>query len=77
MVEDTIDLPPHQFPVTKTSNFEESPDLEGMENPFGVDWEIIERKQKINSPYMQFNSYSLKSMIFKSNDDLRQELLAI
>lgn len=42
MIEDTIDLPPHQFPVTKTSNFEESPDLEGMENPFGVDWEIIE-----------------------------------
>jgi len=41
MIEDHIELPPHQFPTTKTANFEETPDLEGMEDPFGVDWEVI------------------------------------
>ena len=36
---------------------------------------IKEKKQK--SEYKYYDTYSLKSFIFKSNDDLRQELLAL
>lgn len=31
---------PHQFPSTKINPIE-GPDLEGMEDPFGVEWETI------------------------------------
>ena len=32
---------------------------------------------KLLSRYRDYKTYSLKSFIFKSNDDLRQELLAL
>jgi hypothetical protein len=51
--------------------------LEGMKDPFGKDLKIIERETKENSTYSDFKTYRLRSLIFKSNDDLRQELLAI
>lgn len=67
---------PHNF--QKTSAGKEEIDLEGMEDPFGdSDWATIERKQKMASPFCGFDSYRMKSYIFKSNDDLRQELLAM
>ena len=80
MIEDFITEKPHQFPGTKVNpEFvpEEGLDLDGMEDPFGLPWDVIQWKQRVASPYQDFDTYSLKSMIFKSDDDLRQELLAI
>ena len=51
--------------------------LEGMLDPFGKDWSELEQEFKMNSIYYNFDTYKLRPMIFKSNDDLRQELLAI
>ena len=44
MVEDFITEKPHQFPGTKVNpEFvpEEGLDLDGMEDPFGLPWEVI------------------------------------
>ena len=51
--------------------------LEGMEDPFHKDWKEIEVQRKKMSNYSTFKTYSLRSVIFKSNKELRQELLAI
>lgn len=51
--------------------------LEGMKDPFGKDWVLLEKEMKQKSVYNDFKTYKLRSLIFKSNDDLRQELLAI
>lgn len=51
--------------------------LEGMPDPFGKDWIELQQEWKMNSVYCDFDTYTLRPMIFKSNDDLRQELLAI
>jgi hypothetical protein len=51
--------------------------LEGMKDPFGQDWKTFEAEKKKKSNYKNFETYRLRSLIFKSNDDLRQELLAI
>ena len=61
----------------KSGNIIQGVDLEGMEDPFENDWETIERKHHLNSPYSGFETYRLMILIFKSNDDLRQELLAM
>ena len=46
------------------------------ENPFGEKFHlIIEKKIKPKSPFQKFNTYTIKQFIYKSNDDLRQELL--
>ncbi len=52
-------------------------DLEGMDDPFGKRWEDVEEEYWRESPYYGFKSYELWKYIFKSNDDLRQELLAV
>ena len=46
-------------------------------NPFGEPWAIQERIIKQNSPYSQFATHTVKSFIYKSNDDMRQEQLVI
>lgn len=51
--------------------------LEGMKDPFNKDWSKVEAEMKKKSIYKDFRTYKLRSLIFKSNDDLRQELLAI
>lgn len=51
--------------------------LEGMKDPFGQSWAELEVEMKKKSVYKDFETYRLRSLIFKSNDDLRQELLAI
>ena len=46
------------------------------ENPFGEKFHlIIEKKIKPKSPFQKFKTYTIKQFIYKSNDDLRQELL--
>ena len=35
----------------------EDVDLEGMEDPFENDWETIERKHRLASPYASFDTY--------------------
>lgn len=52
-------------------------DLEGVEDPFGKDWQELEKEMKARSIYSGFDSYRLRNFIFKANDDLRQELLAV
>ena len=51
--------------------------LDSVGDPFGREWSQIETESKQNSIYCEFETYKLKSVIFKSDDDLRQELLAI
>ena len=52
-------------------------DLEGLEDPFGKDWSQLQAELKSKSLYHDFDTYKLRYFIFKSNDDLRQELLAV
>mmetsp|Transcript_8910 Transcript_8910/g.7902 ORF Transcript_8910/g.7902 Transcript_8910/m.7902 type:complete len:99 (+) Transcript_8910:469-765(+) len=56
---------------------EETYDLEGVEDPFGKEWKLVENEMKMKGLYSTFATYRLRNFIFKSNDDLRQELLAI
>jgi len=51
--------------------------LEGMDDPFIQKWRQVEKEYASNSELKEFKSYRLRTMIFKTNDDLRQELLAI
>lgn len=51
--------------------------LEGMEDPFKEQWTATAAKVKSKSKFVAFQSYSLKTMIVKANDDLRQENLAM
>jgi len=46
-------------------------------NPFGEPWSEITQKIKSTSPYRNFPSHTIKSFIAKSDDDLRQESLAM
>ena len=46
-------------------------------NPFGEKWFEISHKIKSTSPYRNFPSHKIKSFIAKSDDDLRQESLAM
>lgn len=51
--------------------------LSASENPFGKPWELQEKEYKSNSLFHKFKSYKIKSYIFKTNDDLKQELLCM
>jgi hypothetical protein len=51
--------------------------LEGMEDPFKEQWNATAAKVKSKSKFAAYQSYSLKTMIVKANDDLRQENLAM
>lgn len=44
---------------------------------FGYKYSDLIKQNKIKSNYKDYKTYSLKSFIFKSNDDLRQELLTL
>ena len=44
-------------------------------DPFGEDWNIVTDRFKQTSHFKNFPSYSLKSFIYKANDDLRQEMM--
>ena len=46
-------------------------------NPFGERWLDICEKIKLESPYRNFPSHTIKSFIAKSDDDLRQESLSM
>lgn len=46
-------------------------------NLFGDKWSDVVQKHKADSEFKNFESYSLMSFIAKSNDDLRQEVLAM
>ena len=46
-------------------------------NPFGEPWSEITQKIKSTSPFRNFPSHTIKSFIAKSDDDLRQESLAM
>jgi hypothetical protein len=45
--------------------------LEGMDDPFKDRWKSIEKKYFLKSSMKDYNSYSLRPMIVKANDDLR------
>ena len=47
------------------------------DNTFGEPWSEISQKIKNTSPYRKFPSHTIKSFIAKSDDDLRQESLAM
>lgn len=46
-------------------------------NPFGKPWAIIKEEIKEKSKYRNFPTYQVKSYIYKSNDDLKQELMIL
>jgi hypothetical protein len=54
--------------------FDYSPDAV---NPFGPKWSETCKKIKETSSFRNFETYSIKMFIAKSNDDLRQELLTM
>ena len=63
-------------PDTKSNkDFEDY--LKTSGDPFGKNWKEIELEAKQKSKYWNFETYKLRQVIFKSDDDLRQELLAI
>lgn len=52
-------------------------EMEGLSDPFGKDWTQLQTELNAKSNYAKFKTYRLRNFIFKSNDDLRQELLAV
>ena len=46
-------------------------------NPFGKNWEDIEKEIKEKSIFRNFETYEIKNFIAKANDDLRQELITM
>jgi phosphatidylinositol 4-kinase len=46
-------------------------------NPFGKPWLLTMDKIKENSRFRNFQSYQIRSYIYKSNDDLKQELMVL
>lgn len=51
--------------------------LDGMDDPFYQRFSQVEEQCREASTYKEYSSYRVKTMIVKSNDDLRQEVLAI
>ena len=51
--------------------------LSGMKDPFENSWDKIKERVKGKSRYRRFETYDLRGVIFKANDDLRQELMVI
>ena len=64
--------PPYYFANYNLINLENK-----YGNPFGEKWLEISQKIKSTSPFRNFPSYTIKSFISKSDDDLRQESLAM
>ena len=64
--------PPYYFTNYNLINLENK-----YGNPFGEKWLEISQKIKNTSPFRNFPSYTIKSFIAKSDDDLRQESLAM
>ncbi len=52
-------------------------DLDGMDDPFKGRWMTLEKESKATSEYGNYNTYKLRTMIVKANDDLRQEVIAL
>jgi hypothetical protein len=48
-----------------------------MDDPFKDRWKSTEKKYYLKSLMKDYGSYSLRPMIVKANDDLRQEILAM
>lgn len=46
-------------------------------NPFGKPWILQQEEIKAKSKFRNFKSYNIKSFIYKTNDDLKQELMII
>jgi len=51
--------------------------LEGMEDPFCPGWNNVQLDHMAKSEFNYLKSYQLHTFIVKSNDDLRQEVLAL
>ena len=64
--------PPYYFNNYNLINLESK-----YHNPFGEKWLEISKKIKQSSSYRNFPSHTVKSFIAKSDDDLRQESLAM
>ena len=64
--------PPYSFTNYNLINLKSK-----YKNPFGEKWLEICRKIKQDSSYRNFPSHTIKSFIAKSDDDLRQESLAM
>lgn len=45
--------------------------------PWGEDWDDLQKRIKASSPFKNFETYRLRSIIVKGGDDLRQELFAM
>lgn len=60
----------------QSENLMESENLK-IVNPFGKNWEEIEKEIKEKSIYKNFQTYEIKHFIAKANDDLRQELITM
>jgi phosphatidylinositol kinase/protein kinase (PI-3 family) len=48
-----------------------------MEDPFNNRWINLEASYQLKSQYTHFQTYKLRPVIVKANDDLRQEVLAV
>ena len=66
-------------PTTITNNSESDTEsvLSSIEDPFGEDYIDIETSIKQNSKFKNYKSLTIKNIICKANDDLRQEVLTM
>jgi phosphatidylinositol 4-kinase len=48
-----------------------------MEDPFKESFAVVDQRTRKTSEYASYKTFSLKMMIVKANDDLRQECLAM
>jgi len=53
------------------------PPLNPITDPFKQKWKEIRVSYQNTSKYRHYQTYALKPMIVKANDDCRQEVLAI
>jgi|LauGreDrversion4_2_1035121.scaffolds.fasta_scaffold500787_2 phosphatidylinositol 4-kinase len=61
----------------RSSAAEDAKQLDGMDDPFSEHWAAVFAKVRASSSFAAYQSYGLKTMIVKANDDLRQENLAM
>ena len=61
----------------RSSAAEDARQLDGMDDPFSEHWAAVFVKVRASSSFAAYQSYGLKTMIVKANDDLRQENLAM
>ena len=66
------------FSINNNHNFYNLINFENkFGNPFGEKWFDISENIKLESPYRNFPSHTIKSFIAKADDDLRQESLTM